>query len=443
MPEQKRNEYVSRARTVEEAVSEALLYLGARRNEVEITVLDEGKSGLLGLIGRKPAVVRVRRRPRRREAQPIGGRGDRRGERRDGRRAAANGEGTEGRPAGDERRQASRRDDQAEGEAPRSRRRRPRRRRRPEGEVADATDRREDGSPSTRPAGEVPQEDRAVPAAAGDGEPGRGSRRRRRRPRHRRHPKGEAAGQETRAAESSEQGGVVPGEGTVEETPTSERRAETVSSAETATPPNGPAAEVETWTAAQLVAPRPTVPVSEAAELQRGLAEELMRRCGFISRTTVHEGEYNQVRIVTDGDSASVLIGHHGVTIYALEHLVDRLSARILGEHVPVNVDVNNYRRRREGRLVEQAQRAVSRVRATGEEVHLPPQNARDRRVVHLEVARHEGVATYTVGEGEERHVVVTFPDRVPPDYQPPAAAQASPAPGASSAAGDAGDPEQ
>ena len=51
MPEKKHNEYVSKARTVEEAIAEALLHLRARRNEVVITVLDEGKSGLLGLIG--------------------------------------------------------------------------------------------------------------------------------------------------------------------------------------------------------------------------------------------------------------------------------------------------------------------------------------------------------------------------------------------------------
>jgi len=35
----------SKGRTVDEAVSEALLRLGARRDEVQIEVLDEGKDG--------------------------------------------------------------------------------------------------------------------------------------------------------------------------------------------------------------------------------------------------------------------------------------------------------------------------------------------------------------------------------------------------------------
>ena len=45
--------------TVNEAVKEALKQLQANREEVEITILDEGKKGLFGLFGKKPARVKV------------------------------------------------------------------------------------------------------------------------------------------------------------------------------------------------------------------------------------------------------------------------------------------------------------------------------------------------------------------------------------------------
>ncbi len=45
--------------TVIEAVEEALKQLQAKRDEVEVTVLDEGKKGLFGVFGKKPAVVKV------------------------------------------------------------------------------------------------------------------------------------------------------------------------------------------------------------------------------------------------------------------------------------------------------------------------------------------------------------------------------------------------
>lgn len=45
--------------TVEGAVQSALQQLEASREQVEITVIDEGKKGLFGLFGSKPAIVKV------------------------------------------------------------------------------------------------------------------------------------------------------------------------------------------------------------------------------------------------------------------------------------------------------------------------------------------------------------------------------------------------
>lgn len=50
------------ARTVDDAVAEALEQLGAELEQVEITVLEEGNKGLFGLIGSKQARVRVERK---------------------------------------------------------------------------------------------------------------------------------------------------------------------------------------------------------------------------------------------------------------------------------------------------------------------------------------------------------------------------------------------
>ncbi|HRX52471.1 MAG TPA: Jag N-terminal domain-containing protein, partial [Candidatus Krumholzibacteria bacterium] len=52
----------SKGSTVDDAVNEALLRLGARRDEVEITVIEEGKPGVLGVFGRKRAEVEVTRK---------------------------------------------------------------------------------------------------------------------------------------------------------------------------------------------------------------------------------------------------------------------------------------------------------------------------------------------------------------------------------------------
>ena len=48
-----------KGKTVDLAVSEALLRMGARKDEVKITVLEEPKSGFLGLLGNRQAKVLV------------------------------------------------------------------------------------------------------------------------------------------------------------------------------------------------------------------------------------------------------------------------------------------------------------------------------------------------------------------------------------------------
>ena len=41
-------------KTIEEAIQEGLRKLGCRRDEVEVKILNEGSTGLFGLMGNKP-----------------------------------------------------------------------------------------------------------------------------------------------------------------------------------------------------------------------------------------------------------------------------------------------------------------------------------------------------------------------------------------------------
>ena len=52
-------EIEAEGKTIEEAIQEGLRKLGCRRDEVEIKILNEGATGLFGLMGNKPAVVRI------------------------------------------------------------------------------------------------------------------------------------------------------------------------------------------------------------------------------------------------------------------------------------------------------------------------------------------------------------------------------------------------
>lgn len=449
--------YESKGRTVDDAVSEALLHLGARRDEVQIEVLDEGKDGLFGLFGRRAARVRVRRRGgarARQDAQGSGRPGDRG---RDAGRGSERGRGSDRGRGGDRNRDADRGQGSGgnRGAARVDGQQRPARgrdegrsrdenRSRDGGRGRDDTRRRDE-----RPRAEPRQDTRTEPrrGEANGAESREDAERRssrRRRPRGQR-PEGEAAPAtrpevrpearpETEAARGIEFDRTVPARPEVPAaaafTDRDEDRQENRQQPQHQEHPamqdeNPPAAARidkdtapgEAVVAVDLVKPRRGVPLADAAETQRLFAEELMVRCGFPCRVTVNTGDYNQVKLVTDEDSADVLIGRRFYALDSLEHLVDRMATVAMGEHVSMNLDINNHRLRLDGRLVTMAAEAMDRVRREGQPVHLSPMNPRERRVVHMEVARCEGLMTETEGEGYDRHVII-----LPDDGSHPAA---------------------
>jgi spoIIIJ-associated protein len=149
------------------------------------------------------------------------------------------------------------------------------------------------------------------------------------------------------------------------------------------------------------------------AELLQTVTTDLMRLSGFPCRCEVREGEYDLVKLIVEDRSAHVLVGRYGAAVDAIEHLVEKVASQAVGDRIRMNLDVNNYRRRREEHLVQVARSAVREVRETGEPIHLDPLCARERRIVHLQVMDIPGMATYTVQDENGKHVVIATEEHV------------------------------
>jgi len=101
------------------------------------------------------------------------------------------------------------------------------------------------------------------------------------------------------------------------------------------------------------------------------------------------------------------LIGRRGERLQAIQHLVNLMLSRKLGEWARVTVDIEEYRGRREAQLRALARKAGERVRETGRAVQLEPMTALERRWVHMELQDAPGIATESAGEEPDRRVVV------------------------------------
>ena len=110
-------------------------------------------------------------------------------------------------------------------------------------------------------------------------------------------------------------------------------------------------------------------------------------------------------------EDLGLLIGRHGAHVAALQYVVNVIVSRALDGNNPVTVDVDGYRRRRETALVEMAQRAAAEVRERGEPVTLGVMPAAERRIIHLQLQDDSELMTESQGEGSSRRVRILYRD--------------------------------
>jgi len=122
----------------------------------------------------------------------------------------------------------------------------------------------------------------------------------------------------------------------------------------------------------------------------------------------VLHGTHMYVDIVgDDDDDLALLIGRHGQTLEAIQELTRMAVSRRLDERIRVIVDVEDYRKRREERLVSMARDLAGRVAKSGREEELDPMNPFERKLVHDAVAEIAGVESTSRGEEPNRYVVI------------------------------------
>jgi spoIIIJ-associated protein len=148
----------------------------------------------------------------------------------------------------------------------------------------------------------------------------------------------------------------------------------------------------------------------EAMAAAKEILEQVMIRLEFNVRVEIAAGETNRLNVVGEGDekeALGALIGRKGERLSALQHLVNLLLSKRVGEWTRILVDVEDYRGRRERQLRDLANRAAERVVETGKMLQLEPMPALERRWIHLALRDHERVATQSIGEEPNRRVVV------------------------------------
>jgi len=116
-------------------------------------------------------------------------------------------------------------------------------------------------------------------------------------------------------------------------------------------------------------------------------------------------------RIECKAEDARLLIGRNGQTLEALQFIVRQMVRSNGVSQNAFLVDILDYRTRRKHSLEEQAKRAaVAVLNGDSDSFALPPMTAYERRVVHQFLHdEFPDLSTGSVGEGPDRHIVISF----------------------------------
>jgi spoIIIJ-associated protein len=143
-----------------------------------------------------------------------------------------------------------------------------------------------------------------------------------------------------------------------------------------------------------------------AAGRVREMLERIANAAGVDATVEVHDAD-DGLHAEFVGEDLEVLIGHHGETIDAIQHLAYRIAGHGGADRVSVLVDAAGYRERRATALRATADQAAQQAISGRRAVALDAMSALERKVIHEHLKSRHDVETYSEGQEPSRYLVV------------------------------------
>jgi spoIIIJ-associated protein len=125
-----------------------------------------------------------------------------------------------------------------------------------------------------------------------------------------------------------------------------------------------------------------------------------------------------EITVEFTGPDTPLLLARNGELLHAIEHIAAKILRLEPEDHDRISFDAEGFKATRNRELDLMAEMAIQKVRATGRPFSFAPMTSRERRILHLALAK-SGLPTASSGEGPGRFVVL-YPEGLEPS--PPAA---------------------
>jgi spoIIIJ-associated protein len=149
----------------------------------------------------------------------------------------------------------------------------------------------------------------------------------------------------------------------------------------------------------------------EKKELLKKITSDVLQKMTFgdfkISAESKGDVEGESFVVNIETPESNLLIGQYGATLAALQHILRLLVRRETEDKLKFLADVNHYLQAKTDSLAGIARDAARQAISERKPVVLRPMSAYERRLVHVELAENENVKTESIGEGDDRKVVI------------------------------------
>lgn len=138
--------------------------------------------------------------------------------------------------------------------------------------------------------------------------------------------------------------------------------------------------------------------------------EDILKEMHFENSSVYGNLEGSTIKLdgKVDENDTGIAIGKGGATLEAIELLI-RKSIDSRANNLRVNVDINNYKKRRDEKIRELAADTARKVQRSGKSWNLKYMNSYERRLAHEEIGKFPNVSSHSEGQEPKRYVVVSY----------------------------------
>ncbi|MBS5989297.1 RNA-binding cell elongation regulator Jag/EloR [Anaerococcus hydrogenalis] len=109
-----------------------------------------------------------------------------------------------------------------------------------------------------------------------------------------------------------------------------------------------------------------------------------------------------------DPKDTGIVIGKGGKTLDAIETVIRKII-KARSNKVKLNIDINNYKKRRDEKIIMLADQACKKVLKTRKSWNLKYMNSYERRLAHEQISKYDKLDSHSEGVEPKRFVVVDY----------------------------------